>query len=112
MQNDDEHDTHMDVFVYVDPVRVDILAVCGTSPDSGQHMHVWTGSASDVDGCVSLDAPRPLRVPSPLKSPWTPVLCLLDEMAAEGFEPVRVWVLRAPGGPMQFDIRAAASKRA
>lgn len=99
-----------EVFVYHEPCTVDILEICG-GLENREAWLVWEPCESDVQGCLSMTAPRRLAPQLPLKSPTTPVLCLLDALSAQGFVRVsrKVWHTSEEGNV--FDGRNIVSKR-
>ena len=42
-----------DVFVFQDPVKVDVSPVIGSDGDARKSLRVWETSQSDVDGCLA-----------------------------------------------------------
>lgn len=99
-----------EVFVYHEPCTVDILQICGGLKNRGEWLR-WEARQSDVDGCVSLIAPRQLTPDMELSAPTIPVVCLLDALRAQGFSEVARKVLHSSATDKVFDIRSISSKR-
>lgn len=100
-----------EVFIFTEPVAVDILGVCGGGVASRHHWHVWSHEASDLAGCVALRSPRKLAPRMALSDSGAPVLALCDELRSQGFDEVRGKVTHEPGGSKHFDCRGLPSKR-
>lgn len=112
-QTDDAREIEsMDTFVYLDPVKADIVTACGSKPELCKHIFVWRSSLSDVEGCVHLDNKQCLADrPMDLMSRQVPVLTLLDKLRERGFAGVPRLVSHARGC-LLFDSRRISGKRA
>ena len=72
--------TEAEVFVYSDPCMVDVLGMAGGEHTDRREWRTWTSRPSDVEGCVNLFDPAPLRPTLPLRSPRVLILALLDAL--------------------------------
>lgn len=98
-------------FVYQGPCLVDILAVSGATLESRQHWHAWETSSSDIEGCIRMHSPSILRPGMPLSDPKVAILCLVDELAGEGYTGVPRKVTHFVGGPKEYDDCKLLAKR-
>ena len=76
-------------FIIDEPRTRDILGVIGVAESMRHKIRSWSVRKSDIDGCISLYDPKPLRprldVPT---SPKFPIYFLVDLLAAGGWTPV------------------------
>lgn len=100
-----------EVFAIEDPTLIDLLDLVGGATARGRWLR-WEPQQSDVGGCVSLVAPKPVRPKAPLSSPTTPALCLMDALERNGFVGVERKVVHASVDQMEYDCRHVVSKRA
>ena len=86
--------TTAECFVYADPCLVDLLLITDASTSAGECRRRWLSwdtRPSDVDGCLGMHSPKALAPELSLSDRAVPVLCLLDALAAGGYD----------GGPEQ-----------
>lgn len=100
-----------EVYIFDEPVSVDVLRVCGHRRSNREHWFRWDGRSSDVEGCLSMTNSRRLSPTMPLSSPSVPVLSLLDELGRQGWEGLPARALHSPDSPNIFDCRSQLSKR-
>lgn len=100
-----------EVFAIEDPLLVDLLDLVGGATDRRRWLK-WETRQSDVEGCVSLVAPTPLRPQASLSSPTIPVLCLMDALDQAGVAGVERRVVHDSVGVKEYDCRQAVAKRA
>ena len=85
--------------------RFDPLDCMGTDAAARSRCRVWKQVESDLEGCLQLVKPEALKVNVALKDSNVPVLCLLDEMAAQGWIPAHSKQRHALGAGKVFDMR-------
>jgi hypothetical protein len=100
-----------EVFVYQDPSLTDILGLIGGAKlDRRSTWHEWQTRPSDVEGCVCLHDPRPLRPNMSLQNTKVPVLALVDALASE-YIGVQRNTLHSATSPKEYDARFLLRKR-
>jgi hypothetical protein len=93
------------------PCDVDLLRVCGVSPNERCRVKQWDQVESDLEGAIALGNPRELTVNCALKDKAVPVLCLLDKLSDEGYIGQHAVVNHTPASGMFYDKRNSLSKR-
>lgn len=102
----------LETFVYLDPMKIDIIAACGADPDSRKSLYAWEARSSDVDGCVEFHSKQLLLSrQTDLMGKKVPVLSLLDALDARGFFGVEEVVSHTQGCRF-YDCRRLQSRRA
>lgn len=98
-------------FVYQDPCLVDLLSITGAKLENRRQWLRWSSRPSDVDGCQTMFAAKPLVPGLSLSDRSVPVLSLIDALEAAGHEGVPHKVFHHLVGVKQYDSRALSSKR-
>ena len=100
------------IFMVEEPILLDIVSLLGTSLESRCQIFEWTQSGeSDVFGCLRLHSPRLARLPMTLKSPFVPVLSLLDALNERGFSPILALCEHSDEQTQRYDFRSVMTKR-
>jgi hypothetical protein len=98
-------------FIYQDPCLVDILAIGGTTSESRKAWMVWETKPSDIEGCLTMHSPQPLRPRMGLRDKSVPVLALIDALESEGFEGEKQRAWHSDVSPKLYDARDLLRKR-
>lgn len=101
----------VECFPFDNPCMIDLLKVGGCSASARAGWRKWKTGPADVDGCILLQSPEPLRPACRLEDPKVPVLALLDALGEQGFSPVEDRVRHTDAGDKRYDGRSIAGKR-
>ena len=96
----------LEAFSVESPLRVDIMGWIGHDFARREKCRQWEPALSDVEGCQKYHNPQRLRVQVQLSSSTVPILALIDELEAKGYDPVSRRVDRRPAGLKRFDNRS------
>lgn len=99
-------------YMLEDPVKIDVLQLCGGVDDGRTMLRQWTLTESDVGNCYALVAPQELMVDLKLSSLNIPTLCLMDALHLQGFVGVGRLVIHSIGCDNEYDQRKIQSKKA
>lgn len=100
-----------DIFVYRQPRVVDVLSLSGSESMDRSKMVAFTARESDVEGCVNLFDPQPLKPRMSLKDVRIPVLALLDHLASLGWVAKHGRAIHGVDTPREYDDRRSSGKR-
>lgn len=102
----------LETFVFLDPMKFDVLAACGAAMDNRRGVLAWKTKVSDLEGCTQLYASeRLVDRKVDLLAKDVAVLSLLDAMAEQGFQGVDEIVCHTADCRL-FDRRKPNSRRA
>ena len=101
----------IDCFMYGEPCKLDILRLIGTDPSARTQMQKWSVRESDVEGCMCFHSPERLQPTAALQDASTPVLCLMDALAAGSWVGESRLVTHTPQSGLAFDNRNLAGRR-
>ena len=97
----------IDTFVLEEPCTADVLHLIGTKREARKKLIQWTPAMSDVQGCVALANPQPVKCKVSLGDEKVPFLALVDELEDQGFVGVDKKVRHGPGDAgKQYDARS------
>ena len=100
-----------DCFVLEDPHNVDVMSMCGSTPEDRDRWRCWSVDDSTIDGCIRFHTPQPLAVTMDITKKHFPVLALHDLLHSGGWSPEPA--LRTHGGPRsakRYDSRKPLEK--
>jgi hypothetical protein len=106
---DDQHAA--EVFVVDEPLVIDALALCPSDSQSRRDWLQWVPEPSDIEGCLTMTKPEPIRPTLSLASATIPVLCLTDALEVAGWSGVSHVVQHVAGSAKEYDKRALPRKR-
>lgn len=75
----------LETFTMSEPMRVEITSL--VSRADRLSVLVWTPGTSDVDGCINLSQPKPLKHTLALTDNTVPILSLMDKLESDGYPP-------------------------
>ena len=91
----------------MDPETLDLVSLSGSDDTARDRFLEWDCAESAVDGCISLQDPRPLVSKAPMSK--APFLALLDALVHQGYSAVPGKVTHEPQGPKAFAASATAA---
>jgi hypothetical protein len=102
----------VEVFAFEEPVQIDALKMAGGKLSDRNDWWGWTPRESDVEDCICLHSPEPLRPNAKLTDASVPVLALLDALEARGYTKREGKVVHDnTTAELVYDCRKASGRR-